>query len=125
MNHPLSCALVAALALCCPRQAVAVTLEQVISHENALFKAEIARLTVGRDGVVYLAHPGKSSRMYGFVLRMSRTGGEKVGAEMPFGDNATANRDGVMAVAQPAYGGARVGLYDGQFRSLAGVGGFD
>jgi outer membrane protein assembly factor BamB len=116
---------VAVLVLCWPGRCGAVQLEQVISHEDPLFRPEIARLIVGRDGVVYLANPGKSSRMYGFVLRMSRQGLDRVGAEMPFGDNATANADGVMALAQPGYGGSRVALYDRRFRALGGVGGFD
>jgi hypothetical protein len=52
MKYSLRYVLVAAVALCCSRQAVAVTLEQVISHENPLFRPDIARLTVGRDGLV-------------------------------------------------------------------------
>src|SRR5262249_50040275 len=99
-------------------------LERVISRENPLFRPEVARLTVGRDGTVYLAHPGKASRLYCYVLRMSRTGAHKVGAELPFGDVATANKDGAMALAQPGYGGKRVGLFDAKSRPLGGVSGF-
>src|SRR5262249_31859715 len=75
--------------------------------------------------LVYLANPGKSSGMYCYLLRMSRTGQDKVGVELPFGDHATANKDGVMALSQPAQGGNRVGLYDSKFRPAGGVGGFD
>jgi outer membrane protein assembly factor BamB len=107
------------LALCLAGRLPAAELERVISHENPLFQPEVARLMVGRDGVVYLAQPGKSSRPYGFVLRMSRRGLEKFGAEFPFGDVATANKDGVVAMTHPAYGGHRIALYDARFRPIA------
>ena len=113
------------LALGLPGRAPAADLEQVVSHEDPLFRPELARLTVGRDGAVYLAHPGKASRMYCYVLRLSRTGEDKVGIELPFGDVATANQDGVMALAQPGYGGHRIGLFDAKFRPVGGVSGFD
>lgn len=110
------------LVLCFPGQAVGADLEQIISHEHPLFKASEARLTVGQDGRVYLSHPGKSGGgHYGFVLRLTREGKDKFGSEVvPYSYNATANRDGVMATANPGPGGHRVAVYDPHFR-LSGV----
>src|SRR5262245_8399963 len=123
--RPVPCGLLlAVLALGLSQRGPAAPREQVTSPELPLFKPEVARLMVGRDGLVYLAHPGKASRLYCFALRMSRTGRDKVGVELPFGDNLTANKDGQMALAQPGYG-LRVGLYDAKFRPAGGVGGFD
>src|SRR5262249_61806812 len=101
------------LSLGLPGRAPAADLEQVISHEHPFFKPPEARLTVGRDGRVYLAVDGKSGRVYGFVLRLTREGKEKFGAEVfpaqgGAAANATANKDGVMATASPVYGGAQV-----------------
>src|SRR5262245_59782494 len=105
----------------------AAQLEQVISHEHPLFKPGEAHLTVGRDGRVYLANLGVSGpRPYGFVLRLSRDGKEKVGAEVVAAAfSATANRDGVMATANPSYGGHRVAVYRPAFRLLGGVADFE
>jgi outer membrane protein assembly factor BamB len=101
-------------------------LEQVVTHEHPLFKPREARLTVGRDGRVYLANWGVSSRPYGFVLRLDREGKDRVGAEVVAAAfNATANKDGVMATANPVYGGHQVAVYDPAFRALGGVADFD
>jgi hypothetical protein len=98
-----------------PGRIVAADLEQVISHENPLFKPREAHLTVGRDGRVYLAGVGLAGgHPSGFVLRMSREGADKYGAEMLPCWNATANRDGVMAIASPGYG-RQIALYDVSF----------
>src|SRR5262249_34248719 len=94
--------------------------------ENPLFDASAARLTVGRDGKVYLAVWGLTGSNYeGFVLRISREGKDKVGAKVLPAANATANKDGVMATASPGAGGHRVALYDRAFRGLGGVDDFD
>src|SRR5262249_27723338 len=118
------------LSLGLPGRAPAADLEQVISHEHPFFKPPEARLTVGRDGRVYLAVDGKSGRVYGFVLRLTREGKEKFGAEgFPAqggaADNPTANKDGGMAQASPVYGGHKVALYDVRYRLLGGVDDFD
>src|SRR5262249_62227644 len=118
------------LALSIPGRGAAVELEQVVSHEHPFFKPQEARLTVGRDGRVYLAMDGKSGRLFGFVLRMGRTGEDRFGAEVFPGQggsagNATANKDGVMATASPGAGGHKVALYGPGFRLLGGVDDFD
>src|SRR5207248_8383698 len=51
-------------------------------------------------------------RPYGFVLRISREGRDKFGAEVLPCWSATANKDGVMATASPGYGGHKVAVYD-------------
>lgn len=75
----------------------AETLEQVIVRENPAFKPAVARLTVGRDGMVYLCNgEGGSS----FVLRLSRDGKDRRSKVVGHsGRNATANAAGVVATA--------------------------
>jgi outer membrane protein assembly factor BamB len=115
------------LVVAAPFPGQAVELEQVITHETPLFKPREARLTVGRDGRVYLANWGMTgARPYGFVLRLDREGKEKVGAEVVAATfNATAKRDGVMATANPVYGGHQVAVYDPAFGPRGGVADFD
>ena len=115
-------ALVVAVALCGPQQVVAVTLEQVILHEHPLFKPREAHLTVGRDGRVYLACWGVSATPYGYVMRLSRDGKDRFGAEVVAAAfNATANKDGTLATANPGYGGHKVAVYGPSFRVRGGV----
>ncbi len=119
-----SCLFVLALTLPCAGRAA--ELEQVITHEHPLFKPREAHLTVGRDGRVYLAGWGMTGpRPYGFVLRLSREGKDKFGAEVLPAWSATANKDGVMATASPGYGGHQVAVYDSFFRARGGVGDFE
>jgi hypothetical protein len=110
-----------------PGRAAAVELEQVVTHEHPLFKPREAHLTVGRDGKVYLACWGLTGgRPYGFVLRLSREGKDKFGAEvLPACFSATANQDGVMATANPSYGGHQVAVYDPPFHVRGGVKDFE
>src|SRR5437762_1841115 len=55
-----------------PALAVAdVSLERIISREHPAFDARTARLTVGRDGRVYLASGGNATC---YVLRLDRDG---------------------------------------------------
>jgi len=48
----------------------ATELEQIVSRENPAFQPLSARLTVGRDGFVYLCSGGNTS----FVLRLRPDG---------------------------------------------------
>ncbi len=77
----------------------AATLVQVVSHENPLFHTEggAARLTVGRDGLVYVYHGGNPS---GYVLRLGRDGGGKTGGILMYCVGAlAANADGILVSA--------------------------
>src|SRR5262249_59368983 len=65
------------LALSLPGPAPAAELEQVVTHEHPLFKPREARLTVRRDGRVYLANWGVSSRPYGLLMRLDRAGDDR------------------------------------------------
>src|SRR5262245_17407859 len=110
------------LVLAGPPRGLAAELEQVISHEHPLFKPREAHLTVGRDGRVYLACWGVSATPYGYVMRLSRDGKERSGAEVVAAAfNATANRDGTVATANPGYGGHKVAVYGPSFRVRGGV----
>ena len=90
-----------------------VRLEQVVSRESPSFRCQSARMTVGRDGFVYLTseHVGK-----GFCLRLSRDGQQKLGGEVIAAiQNATANADGTIATAN-AHFNHSLNLYDAQFQ---------
>jgi outer membrane protein assembly factor BamB len=113
-------------ASCFPERSAAVDLEQVVSHENPLFKAREAHLTVGRDGRVYIGIAGFSSRHYAFVLRLNRQGTDRFGAEVVAGaHNATANKDGVLATASAGPGGHRLVVYDPSFQVRGSVADFE
>ncbi len=61
------------------------------------FNCNIATLTVGRDGRVYMTSLGAKNE--GLVLRMNRDGSERVCAWIgPILYNATANAQGVMGI---------------------------
>ena len=90
-----------------------VRLEQVISRESPLFRCQSARMTVGRDGFVYLTSEAQGK---GFCLRLSRDGQQKLGGEVVYAlHNATANSEGVIATAN-AHFNHSLNLYDGNFR---------
>lgn len=72
----------------------AVTLEQIISHEHPDFQILRARMTVGRDGFVYIGNAG----VRGYVLRLKADGAEKTGATINYATSAiAANADGILA----------------------------
>jgi len=90
-----------------------VVLEQVISRESPLFRCVAARMTIGRDGFVYLS---SESQGKGFCLRLSRDGRQKLGGEVIYAiHNVTANADGVIASAN-AHFNHSLNLYDATFR---------
>ncbi len=98
----------------------AIELIQIISRENPTFKALDARLTVGRDGFVYLCSGGNNS----YVLRLRTDGSDRVGGKVfHAAGNATANRDGVIAVAN-AHFGHKITLYGRSFDEFAEVADF-
>src|SRR5262249_46210829 len=90
----------------------AVELNQVLSREDPAFRCEMARLTVGRDGMLYLCSGGNDSH----VLRLTREGKLKLGSKVVYAaHNATANADGVVATAN-AHFAHKVTLYDAAFK---------
>ena len=96
--------------------AAEVRLEQVISRESPLFRCASARLTIGRDGFVYIT---SESQGKGFCLRLSRDGRQKRGGEVVYAiHNGTANDHGVVATAN-AHFNHSLNLYDGAFQKLA------
>jgi outer membrane protein assembly factor BamB len=102
------------------RGALAETREQIISREDPAFHCRDARLTVGRDGLVYLT----SGHQAGYVLRLSRDGRTKHGSPVVYAThNATANTDGVVATANAHFNHA-LNLYDKKFRHLAAANDF-
>jgi len=94
----------------------AVTLEQVISHENPNFNNRNARLTVGKDGMVYVANGGNPS---GYVLRLTREGTLKTGGDIPYCTTfVAANAQGTLAVAA-AHFTHSILYYDPSFKQFA------
>ena len=99
----------------------ATELKQIISRENPDFEPFSARLTVGRDGFVYLCS-GHSDMS--FVLRLRPDGREKVGGKVVYAaGNATANRDGIVATAN-AHFAHKITIYSRTFDQLAAVADF-
>lgn len=104
--------LLAALALSAP-----VALEQIVSREHPSFRQASARLTVGRDGLVYLASGGNNS----YVLRVGRDGKGRFGGAVVYAmHNATASKDGTVATAN-AHFAHKVTLYDRQLKQTAAL----
>jgi WD40 repeat protein len=101
--------------------AVEVVVEQIISREDSAFNCQIAALTVGRDGLVYLVNPAPGTA---YLLRVSRDGVARHGAHIVYAvQNAIANADGVIASAN-AHFNHSVNLYDAGFSWHAAVGDF-
>jgi hypothetical protein len=96
-------------------------LKQIISRENPDFEPFSARLTVGRDGFVYLCS-GHSDTS--FVLRLRPDGSEKIGSKVVYAaGNATANREGIVATAN-AHFAHKITIYGRGFDELAAVADF-
>src|SRR5438309_4504158 len=101
-----------------PSQAAEVSLEQVISREHPSFRPSVARLTIGRDGKVYLASPGNQG---GYILRLDRDGSSRYGGEAVYAlGNATANASGVVASANGHFA-HKVTLYDAALKQTGAV----
>ena len=98
----------------------AAVIEQIVSREDPTFNVADSRLTIGRDGLVYLSSGGNDS----FTLRLGRDGKEKVGgATIYAAHNATANAAGVIATSN-AHFSHSVQLYKSDFSKLAAVADF-
>ena len=88
-------------------------LEQIISREDPTFDCTHARLTIGRDGMVYLTSVGHDT---GYILRVSRDGQDKLGAaSLPAIHNATADASGLIA-ASHAHFSHLIAIYDKEFQ---------
>ena len=96
----------------------AVTLEKIISREHPDYNNAGANLTMGRDGLAYLAC--KSRGYNGFGYRMTSDGGNKTPADTgPAGwGNVTANADGVIASANEHFTHS-IRIYNKDFVSQA------
>lgn len=109
---------VACLVFAAPLAGAEVKLEQVISREDPAFNPANARMTVGKDGKVYLSSVGQG---VGYVLRFDRDGGNRFGGVAVYAiGNATANRDGIVASAN-AHFAHKVVLYDAGLRERGAV----
>src|SRR5262249_58576560 len=88
------------------------------SREHRAFNAANARLSVGRDGMVYLPSGGSPSS---YVLRLSRDGKSRFGSVVVYAaHNATANADGAVATAN-AHFAHKVTLYDRALKQTGAV----
>jgi hypothetical protein len=97
-----------------------IKLEQIVSREDPAFRCAGARLSVGRNGRVYIA----SNAAAGFVLRLDRDGFHKAGARVAYAlTSAAANADGVLAVSN-AHFLHRVALYAHSFEDVVSVADF-
>ncbi len=95
-----------------------VVLEQIVSRHDPHFKIAAARMTVGRDGNVYLANGASDG---GYVLRISPDGKERLGGIVGYAlTGVAANRDGTMATSE-AHFSHRVAFWDRGFTSLGNV----
>src|SRR5262249_46136194 len=95
-----------------------VRVEQVLHREHPAFRVSSARLTVGKDGRVYLASPGNGE---GYVLRLDRDGKHRFGGTAVYAiGNVTANADGVVATAN-AHFAHKVTLYGPDLRVRGAV----
>ena len=95
--------------------AAGVTLEQMVSRENASFQGTGQRLTVGQDGKVYII----SGTAY--LMRMNADGSDKMGFKIPLMARCTAvNSKGLIAVGCGHMSPA-VNVLDTQVRAIGKV----
>ncbi|MCY2990343.1 MAG: PQQ-binding-like beta-propeller repeat protein [Planctomycetota bacterium] len=93
----------------------AVTVEQIVSREDPKFDCAKARMTVGRDGNVYLNY---SPHDAAYILRVSRDGIERRGGNAVYAmGNATANAQGIIASANSHFNHS-VNFYDRNFNRV-------
>lgn len=99
----------------------AVTVEQIVSREDPKFDCAKARMTVGRDGNVYL---NCSPHDAAYILRVSRDGTERRGGDAVYAmANATANAQGIIASANSHFNHS-VNFYDRNFNRFTACGEF-
>src|SRR4051812_12964298 len=82
-DRPLrSCCLLVTLTLCLlglTQPAPAVTLEQIVSHEDPALDIAAGRLAVGRDGKLYISHSRTRSDDNAYLLTINPDGTAKSG----------------------------------------------
>ena len=96
----------------------AATVEQIISREDPTFICREAAMSVGRDGMVYLASGGNN----GHFIRIAPDGTNKMGGA-PAAEalqNCTANADGVIGTSHGHFA-HQVALYDKSFKHTGAV----
>ncbi|MGA2032769.1 MAG: hypothetical protein ABSG68_10960 [Thermoguttaceae bacterium] len=104
-----------------PAAVAPLKLQQIISREDPIFNCERARLTIGRDGMVYLTSAGQDC---GYILRVSRDGQDKLGgATIEAIHNATADAGGLIAAAHGHFS-HQVAIYDKRFQKTQVVADF-
>lgn len=104
-----------------PCSALAVELRQVVSREHPAIRGTGEKLSVGRDGNVYVTGDDAQG---GYVLRISRDGRQKFGCTTTYAITAVAAReDGVFATSN-AHFAKSVSLYDPNGRERGKVPGF-
>jgi hypothetical protein len=107
-----------ALAAAQPVGSGPVVLEQAVSRHDPHFDVARARLSVGRDGNIYLANGGGKG---GYVLRVSPDGKDRLGGAVGYSMQAVAARkDGTIATAE-AHFPHRVAFWDKSFAPLGHI----
>lgn len=98
-----------------------VVLEQIVSRHDPHFQIAAARMTVGRDGNIYL---GNGASDGGYVLRVSPDGKERLGGTVGYAlTSVAAGKDGTLATAE-AHFSHRVAFWGRDFSSLGNVADF-
>ncbi|HEY8668231.1 MAG TPA: hypothetical protein VIL86_16400, partial [Tepidisphaeraceae bacterium] len=96
-----------------------ITLEQIVLREHPDFHPDKARLSVGRDGLVYLCNTAIGDS---FILRLQADGTQKVGIPTESAaHNATANADGIIATSN-AHFGRKVALFKPSGQKIGEIG---
>src|SRR6478609_690904 len=84
----------------CTSRSHALTLEKIISHENAAFDATSGRMTIGQDGYVYISHQRVNGND-GYMLRLKPDGSDKSGRAIHYINNGVAaNAQSTFVVAE-------------------------
>ena len=95
-----------------------VVLEQIVSRHDPHFKIASARMTVGRDGNIYLGNGGPDG---GYVLRVSPDGKERFGGTVGYAlTGVAAGKDGTVATSE-AHFSHRVAFWGRDFSPLGHV----
>lgn len=114
----LVCAALVALRSASIMAADPVVLEQIVSRHDPHFKIGAARLTVGRDGNIYL---GNGAPDGGYVLRVSPDGKQRFGGTVGYAlTGVAAGKDGTVATSE-AHFSHRVAFWGRDFSPLGNV----
>jgi len=102
----------------------AVTLEQIVSHENAALSPAAGRISIGRDGLVYIHHQ-RSANEDGYLLRLTPDGDEKTGTIIHYAAHGVAaNARGEYTVGEAHFAHTAT-IFDKNFARLAAINTFD